>query len=576
VRVLWNDFGSHLRETGFAVEADPHRILPADIDRDGDLDLITGNFMYDSSLDDSVSILENRGAGEFADPRTLDAHKGSPLLAAGDLDGDGDLDLVTAGYGSRQLVVLENGLTGFARRTERPDLPGFPTRYLISKDLDGDGTDEILITGYTPGLLLLSKQPGDAVPSVREKIELVPWGESHVLPLDIDGDGAVDLIAPGSGCPDLQVLLGDRSGRFAAQPPLHAGLQVSVVEAADWNGDGDLDLAGDASPSGIALLLRTPATRSTDCNRNGVPDECDRDCNQNGTPDDCDLASGASRDCDGNSIPDECDQDCDANGMADVCDIRSGKVSDCDGNGVPDSCEIVGRDRDGNGLLDDCEIASGASADCNRNGIPDPVDLRPSFSLTYEEGTVGGSPTTILLEDLDGDGVQEVMTGALSGAVSVLKCLPDGSLAGRRVGSTGAVLLDLRALDADADGDLDVAAAVYDSDCGLSRGWVAILRNDGDLRFAKGPAYPFERSLSCLAVGHFDRDGVEDIVASSTQAPFHPDGICWWLRGKAQGGFELPAQVAEWGGALAVGDVEGDGDDDLALQATAGWQRPEG
>ena len=52
VGVLWNDGGRHARVTGAVVGADPWRILTADVDQDGDLDLITAN--YD---DGSVSVL---------------------------------------------------------------------------------------------------------------------------------------------------------------------------------------------------------------------------------------------------------------------------------------------------------------------------------------------------------------------------------------------------------------------------------------------------------------------------------------------------------------------------------------
>ena len=48
-------------------------------------------------------------------------------------------------------------------------------------------------------------------------------------------------------------------------------------------------------------------TWSTDCNGNGIPDECEPDCNANGVPDDCDIAQGISQDCQPNGIPDECD-----------------------------------------------------------------------------------------------------------------------------------------------------------------------------------------------------------------------------------------------------------------------------
>jgi uncharacterized repeat protein (TIGR01451 family) len=120
---------------------------------------------------------------------------------------------------------------------------------------------------------------------------------------------------------------------------------------------------------------------SSDCNANGVPDECDladgtsADCNGNGVPDGCDIAAGTSQDCNGNGIPDECDladgssADCNGNGVLDECDISSEASTDCDTNGVPDECD----------------------PDCNGNGVPDGCDVQPMVgALVWSEDFESG------------------------------------------------------------------------------------------------------------------------------------------------------------------------------------------
>ncbi|MBX3729234.1 MAG: hypothetical protein KF858_08615 [Candidatus Sumerlaeia bacterium] len=81
-------------------------------------------------------------------------------------------------------------------------------------------------------------------------------------------------------------------------------------------------------PLSYSLALIIGATPSgTDCNRNGIPDDCEDlpDCNGNGLPDECDIASGKSTDHNRNGIPDECEE-----------------IEDCNGNGVPDHLDFVG------------------------------------------------------------------------------------------------------------------------------------------------------------------------------------------------------------------------------------------
>ena len=150
------------------------------------------------------------------------------------------------------------------------------------------------------------------------------------------------------------------------------------------------------------------ATKSADCNENGVPDACDlhdgmsQDCNDNATPDECDadedcnhnmvqdvcdIGTGASDDCNLNDVPDECEPDCDGNGVPDdcdpdhdcnnntvqdICDIAAGSSHDCNLNSVPDECELSGNDCNMDGVPDDCDLID---HDCNADGVPDDCEL---------------------------------------------------------------------------------------------------------------------------------------------------------------------------------------------------------
>ncbi len=82
---------------------DPGPIVSADFDFDGDLDLAAAN--QDSN---SVSALQNNGAGGFGSPTTITVGAAPEALAAGDLDGDGDADLAVVNRDSNNLTLLEN------------------------------------------------------------------------------------------------------------------------------------------------------------------------------------------------------------------------------------------------------------------------------------------------------------------------------------------------------------------------------------------------------------------------------------------------------------------------------------
>lgn len=159
--------------------------------------------------------------------------------------------------------------------------------------------------------------------------------------------------------------------------------------------------------TGAAIAVQTigPRLNANDCNGNGVSDACDincnapgcnvsgcgssSDCDVNGVPDECQF------DCNGNSVPDECETDCDANGVADSCDLAAGYATDCQHNGVPDVCDIaagVSMDvQPPDGIPDECEFIPAARGEPNGVGknryisfAIDPAGLGTQTAISIE------------------------------------------------------------------------------------------------------------------------------------------------------------------------------------------------
>jgi hypothetical protein len=128
------------------------------------------------------------------------------------------------------------------------------------------------------------------------------------------------------------------------------------------------------------------------------------DCNSNGVDDDCDIANGTSFDDNDNGIPDECEfPDCNGNGIDDGQDIADGTSDDCNMNGTPDECE-TDNDCNANGIPDDCETFD----DCNGNGIPDECE---TFSDCNENGVPDECED---LTDWDNNGVADICEGLVA------------------------------------------------------------------------------------------------------------------------------------------------------------------
>jgi len=217
----------------------------ADFDLDGDLDLVV-------STNGGLSLWANVGGLRFEN-RTplanvpLDLFTPTVILPV-DIDRDVDLDLVLAG-GTGAPGHLENLRHGNMRWRPCAEADVAPAAELI--DADGNASWDLAVAGVE-GLTLLSSQTPEAGRWVVTGAEAVGEGAFRRLwALDYDNDGLTDLLARRDGGPVLLHNLGDR---FEATD-LFRGFEGELVAAdfGDVDGDGDLDLML-ASATGVSLL----------------------------------------------------------------------------------------------------------------------------------------------------------------------------------------------------------------------------------------------------------------------------------------------------------------------------------
>jgi hypothetical protein len=231
----------------------PYVIMAADLDRDGDLDLVVLD--EESS---TVSVLVNNGHATFAPLRSPTPYgfvtgEYPTDGAIADLDGDGVLDVITSDYHGDSVSVLRGAIAGGTYTLEPaasyPTAAGGETSSLAVADLDGDGALDVIATDPTTSEASVLLGNGDGTLGAARQLPIVdpgtiePPAPFSVAVGDLDGDGVPDAAIADNANDHLVIELGNGDGTFrrGATPAIDGTAPFGVI-AHDLDGDGRLDL----------------------------------------------------------------------------------------------------------------------------------------------------------------------------------------------------------------------------------------------------------------------------------------------------------------------------------------------
>ena len=249
ISILFNNGdGSFTNDVTYSAGVEPASIAIDDLDDDGDLDLVVssgGGVDINGPLPGTVSVLLNAGDGTFPD-QTIHGLGIDPFsVDLGDLDGDGDLDMALAVRGSDAVqIMINNGDGTFVVGTPVP--AGDFSAFVVIGDLDGDGDLDLAVTNWTEDVVSIFLNNGGADFAARTTYA-VGDGPIGLALDDLDDDGDLDLavaiLGPNDNLGDTAaVLLNDGDGAFANPVAYGVGNVPSSVTLTDVDADGDSDL----------------------------------------------------------------------------------------------------------------------------------------------------------------------------------------------------------------------------------------------------------------------------------------------------------------------------------------------
>ncbi len=521
--------GSFTEATGTRMPVDQdysRAVALGDLDNDGDLDIVFGNVYA------KLKLYLNDGTGVFSDgPSRVPTVFDATAVALDDVDGDGDLDIVCGTnrlftYTPQDRLLLNDG-TGVFRDVTATHLPPgyYATADIAFGDVDGDGDlDLLLATTLYPkrsSRLYLNDGTGIFTDATAARLPSVPESVLSVALGDVDGDGDLDLVWGitrwGNPTPQNRLLLNDGSGRFAdataAQMPVDTDDTTALV-LADLDGDSDLDLVlgNDWQPN---RLYRNDGTGTFASATSGwLP-------TRYFTPS---IALG----------------DIDLDGDLDVLFGNSGVQFD---PAPPNELYL----NDGTGTFDDAEPS----------GLPEDVD--------------GGRD--VALADVDSDGDLDLVVANAYGPQGQQNRLYLNDGIGAYGDATAAHLparQDYSAAialgDVDADGDLDLVFGNFYSPPYVGEQNRLYLNNgSGIFTDVTAAQLPFDNDgTEDLALGDVDGDGDLDLALANSNGQdrlYLNDGSGTFVDVTAA---HMP-QDADFTNAVVFGDVDGDGDLDLVF-----------
>jgi hypothetical protein len=227
----------------------PIFIVAADINGDGSLDLVVANTALGSG---SVSILLGNGDGTFQPATFVRIGNYPRSIAVADFNRDGKLDLAVANEGPTGggglAILLGNGDGTFLPPVFLTS--GVNPASLVAADFNADGIVDLAVANseqfqtsppFKSGSIsiLLGNGDGSFGPPSFFSAGTFPIA---ITAADFNGDGKLDLAAANFGGTSLAVLMGNGDGTFQPATFVGAGREPFSITSADLNGDGNADL----------------------------------------------------------------------------------------------------------------------------------------------------------------------------------------------------------------------------------------------------------------------------------------------------------------------------------------------
>lgn len=479
-------------------------VTVGDMDGDGDLDILSA-----SLFDDVVAWYENDGAADPTFTRIVitTATNGAYTLAVGDMEGDGDLDIFSTSRYDDTVSWFENDGGIDPIFTERIISTSVNNATDVSfGDLDGDGDYDIAASSRDDDTIAWFENNGGTNPTFTKVVLTnAADGARRVSIVDIDSDGDLDILAVSNYDDTVSWFENDGAiaPSFTEQVVTHSADGANGISVGDVDGDGDLDLfLASTNDNTIAWYEATTKLQIT-------------------------TVSPVAQ----------------ATSIAADSPITIDFTTTLDPTTI--NLEAILITGSQTGIIEGTLSGGGTSTllfDPLSNFKPgEIITVVLTTNLSSEEGFFLQHPTMFSFV---------VQTASLSTPVAYID---------HTVTTALDYVTKINLVDLDKDGDLDIVSSSVNDDT------IAWFENNGDPVnpvFTKNTITLTANAATSVVVADLDNDGDLDVVSSSSQ----DDTVAWYENdGNADPTFTkiIITTTADWAFLVAVGDLDNDGDLDI-------------
>ncbi|NEX15357.1 MAG: hypothetical protein C1943_01655 [Halochromatium sp.] len=520
----------------------------ADLDGDGDIDILSS-----SCNDGKIAWYSNSGHGSFGSQRLIALLSCPRFAYARDLDGDGYADVLSASGNDNRMFWYRNlGDGSFGPQQVIATTAAYPPVFAHITDIEGDGDFDIISAYPSDNKIVWHENLGDGSFALEQVVTTATTNLRTLSAADLDGDGDADVILVSGLHGSEQVVWYENlgAGTFGSQSIITATIKGAVsLYTADFDADGDTDVLS------VSVFDQKIAWYEND---------------GSGKFGEQQVLTGPSVNEPISVYAIDLDGDADADVLS--ASSRDDKVAWYENLGgdvfgpqqvITDQAvyvkSVYAIDLDGDGDADVLSAEYGQISWYENLG----GTFGAQRAITTDVG--GGTSPSVFATDLDGDGDADVLAAAeivyenaWTGSITWYENLGDGRFGPQEIVTTAVRgSPSIYAIDLDGDGDADVLSASYLDD------QIAWYENLGGGYFEPQEIITtaVDGPTNSVYAIDLDEDGDADVLSASGE-----DGkIAWYENLGATFGPQQVIGMEAMSGASSVyaTDLDGDGDADV-------------